>query len=111
MTNNWLKEFSAAITVCDVNGKIIDMNNKSDKVYSEKGGYQLIGKNLFDYHNENSIGIIKDLLATGKNNVYTVEKNGIKKLIYHAPWYEDGKVKGLVELMFEIPLDMPNHVK
>jgi len=39
-------------------------------------------------------------------NTYTVEKRGIKKLIYQTPWFVDGKINGLVELSMEIPVEM-----
>lgn len=109
MNNNWFKEFPAAITVCDTEGNIIGMNNKSAEVFINDGGYELLGKNLFDCHSDNSKRIIKELIAEKKTNVYTIEKNGIKKLIYQAPWYDQGELKGLVELSIEIPFDMPHH--
>lgn len=109
MDINWVKEFPAAITVCNTEGKIIEMNNKSAEVFINDGGYELIGKNLFDCHSDNSTRIIKELIAEKKTNVYTIEKNGIKKLIYQAPWYDQGELKGLVEFSIEIPLDMPHH--
>ena len=46
-----------------------------------------------------------------KPNVYTIEKNGIKKLIYQSPWFEKGVMKGLVELSLEIPFDMPHFIR
>jgi len=109
MNINWIKEFPAAITVCDTKGKIIGMNNKSAEVFINEGGYELLDKNIFDCHSDNSTRIIKELIAEKKTNVYTIEKNGIKKLIYQAPWYEHGELKGLVELSIEIPFDIPHH--
>ncbi|NMB82168.1 MAG: diguanylate cyclase [Ignavibacteria bacterium] len=109
MNIKWTKEFPAAITICDTEGKIIEMNNKSAEIFINDGGYQLLGKNLFDCHSENSTSIIKELIAENKTNVYTIEKGGIKKLIYQSPWYENGSLKGLVELSIEIPFDMPHH--
>jgi hypothetical protein len=44
-------------------------------------------------------------------NVYTIEKNGIKKLIYQSPWFEKGEMKGLVELSLEIPFNMPHFIR
>mgnify|MGYP000371069624 CR=1 FL=1 len=40
-----------------------------------------------------------------------VEKNGVKKLIYQTPWYQDGKYSGFVELALEIPFQMPHFVR
>jgi hypothetical protein len=46
-----------------------------------------------------------------KTNVYTIEKNGVHKLIYQSPWFEKGELKGLVEFTVEIPSDLPHHVR
>lgn len=109
--SDWQKNFNAAITVCDVNGIVLEMNGKAAKSFENDGGYQLIGKSLFDCHSEQSNVIIKNLIENKKTNVYTIEKDGIKKLIYQAPWYEAGEIKGLVELSIEIPFEMPHHIR
>jgi hypothetical protein len=46
-----------------------------------------------------------------KPNVYTIEKAGVKKLVYQAPWYQDGVYAGVVELAVEIPFKMPHFVR
>jgi transcriptional regulator with PAS, ATPase and Fis domain len=108
---NWQKEFNAAITVCDINGKIIGMNDKSAFTFEDEGGYGLIGKNLHECHSQISSERIYKLITEKKTNVYTIEKNGIKKLIYQSPWYENGEMKGLVELSLEIPFQIPHHIR
>lgn len=107
----WTKEFNAAITICNADGKIIEMNEKAAATFKEDGGYELIGKNLFECHSEQSNKIIKEMITEKKTNVYTIEKNGTKKLIYQAPWFESGEFKGLVELSIEIPFDMRHHIR
>lgn len=109
--NNWIKEFPSAVTVCDSQGIIIEMNDKAAKSFQEDGGYELIGKNLLECHPEPSRTKLKELLETQTKNVYTIEKNGIKKLIYQVPWFTDGKYSGFVELSLEIPFDMPHFVR
>jgi hypothetical protein len=47
-------------------------------------------------------------METQQTNVYTIEKNGVKKLIYQAPWYEEGQYCGFLELSLEIPFEMPH---
>ncbi len=111
MKFNWEEEFNVSITVSDVNGKILYMNQKSAKTFSKDGGKELIGKSLYDCHQQKSIDIMLDLINNKKTNVYTIEKNGIKKLIYQSPWYENGKIMGLVELSLEIPFEMPHYVR
>lgn len=107
----WTKEFNAAITICDANGTITEMNEKAAEVFKDDGGYNLIGKNLYECHSEQSNKIITEMITQKKSNVYTIEKNGVKKLIYQSPYYEKGEFKGLVELSIEIPFDMPHHVR
>jgi len=50
-------------------------------------------------------------LASGETNTYTIEKNGVKKMVHQSPWYEKGQIQGLVELSFEIPPVMAHHVR
>jgi transcriptional regulator with PAS, ATPase and Fis domain len=111
MQVNWKEEFSVAITVCDKNGTILEMNEKSVSSFAKDGERQLIGKNLFDCHNPESVIKIKELMNDNKTNVYTIEKNGVHKLIYQSPWFEKGELKGLVEFTVEIPSDLPHHVR
>ena len=47
---NWLKELPIAITVCDKDGIILEMNDKSAKTFESDGGYALIGSNVLDCH-------------------------------------------------------------
>ena len=108
---SWIKEFPGAITVCDANGIVLEMNDKAAKSFQEDGGYELIGKNLLDCHSEPSRTKLKHLLETQTKNVYTIEKKGVKKLIYQVPWYKDGKYSGFVELSLEIPFEIPHFVR
>ncbi len=50
-------------------------------------------------------------MARQKQNVYTVEKDGKKYLVYQGLWYRQGQYAGFVELMFEIPFDLPHFVR
>ncbi|MBW6513578.1 MAG: PAS domain-containing protein [Candidatus Syntrophosphaera sp.] len=109
--HEWIKHFPVAITVCDQDGTIIEMNDAACATFSDHGGAALIGTSLYDCHQPRSIAIIKDMLATGKNNVYSIEKNGVRKLIYQQPWQKDGEQGGLVEISFVLPPDMEHHVR
>lgn len=51
------------------------------------------------------------MLEMQKKNIYTIEKDGVKKLIYQSPWYKDGQYAGFVELALEIPFEMPHFVR
>jgi transcriptional regulator with PAS, ATPase and Fis domain len=111
LMHEWLKEFPGAVTVCDRDGIIIEMNERSIRSFEKDGGSALIGKNVLDCHPEPARTELKEMLASGKTNVYTIEKNGQKKLIYQAPWFSDGEYRGFVELSLEIPNTMPHHIR
>ena len=45
-------------------------------------------------------------------NAYTIEKKGIRKMIYQTAWRrEDGTVGGIIELSMPIPAEMPHYVR
>ena len=109
--SEWYEKLKAAVTIIDKEGKIIEMNTTSCKVFEKYGGGQLIGQSVFECHSDSSRSEIEKLLANHKTNYYTIEKEGIKKLFYQTPWYQDGQFGGIVELSFEIPFEIPNFVK
>jgi len=111
MEISWLNEFDSAVTICDVNGKIIFINDKAARMFSNDGGKNLLGSSLFDCHSEQSNEIIRKLIRENKSNTYTIEKNGIKKLIHQSPWQINGEVMGLIEFSIEIPFEMPHHIR
>jgi len=108
---HWTDEFPGAVTVCDRNGVILEMNDRSAKAFEADGGRALVGQNLLDCHPEPARSKTADLLANPRVNAYTIEKRGVRKLIYQAPWFRDGVAQGLVELSLEIPEAMPHFVR
>lgn len=111
MNIDFFKEFQGAVTICDETAIILYMNEKAIRTFESYGGAALIGKSLFDCHGEASRQKLMELLLEKKTNVYTIEKNGVKKMIYQAPWYEEGNCMGLVELSLELPAEMPHFVR
>ncbi len=109
--HTWFQGFPGAITVCDREGIILEMNDRAAQSFAAEGGAGLIGSNALDCHPEPSRTRLAHLLVTGKANVYTIEKHGVKKLIYQTPWYRDGEYAGFVELALEIPAEMPHFVR
>jgi transcriptional regulator with PAS, ATPase and Fis domain len=108
---DWIKEFSAAITICDASGIIVEMNDKSAAVFAKDGGRNLIGTNVLDCHPASAREKLEAMMSEKKTNVYTIEKNDIKKLIYQAPWYRNGIYSGFVEMSLEIPFELPHFVR
>jgi transcriptional regulator with PAS, ATPase and Fis domain len=108
---DWLKEINAAVTICDKQGIIVYMNEKSEQVFENDGGKNLIGSNLFGCHPEPALTKLKGMLADGRTNVYTIEKEGKKKIIYQSPWFNENDIGGLIEISFNIPDEMPHFIR
>jgi transcriptional regulator with PAS, ATPase and Fis domain len=105
---NYFDSLEEAITVADKDAIILYMNKKSIATFENDGGVELIGKSLYDCHNENSCQIIRDILSTGKSNSYTIEKKGKKKFIHQTPWYKNNEIAGVIEFSIVIPFEMPH---
>jgi transcriptional regulator with PAS, ATPase and Fis domain len=109
--HSWVQGFPGAVTVCDHDGIILEMNDKAAQTLEADGGMNLIGTNLLDCHPEPARLKLEELFQTRQANVYTIEKNGVKKLIYQTPWYQDGQYCGFVELALESPFQMPHFIR
>ncbi len=109
--NEWVKEFPGAVTICDREGIILEMNDKAAKSFEGDGGRKLIGSNVLACHPEPARSRLAQMLQAGQANTYTIEKRGKKKLIYQSPWYAAGQYAGFVELALELPDDMPHFVR
>lgn len=108
---DWLKEMNAAVTICDNNGIVLYMNDKSEAVYKDDGGRDLIGTSLFGCHPEPALNKLMTMLKEGSTNIYTIEKNGKKKMIFQSPWSSDTVVGGMVEISFELPDAMEHFIR
>ncbi len=108
---NWENGVNFAITVCDAEGKVLEMNDKSAATFAKRGGRELLGRSLLELHPEPARSKLKKMLTEPFTNAYTIEKGGVRKLIYQTPWYEDGRFSGFVELSMEVPAKMPHHVR
>ncbi|MDR2085014.1 MAG: diguanylate cyclase [Bacteroidales bacterium] len=105
--SNFFDELNIAITVCNTDGKVLWMNDKSKSV--NKGDF--VGQSLLDCHPEPAKTKLLELLDNHNTNAYTIEKGDVKKLIYQTPWFENGEFAGYVELSIEIPFEMPHFVR
>ena len=107
----WAEGTHCAITVCDLDGKIIFMNERSRATF-DKEGQTMLGKNLMPCHSERSQEMIRHMIATDTVNCYTIDKQGVKKMIYQTPWRDsDGTVRGMVEISMVIPTDLPHYTR
>jgi transcriptional regulator with PAS, ATPase and Fis domain len=110
-TEKMLKELHVAVTVCDSEGIILFMNDRAGETFGKYGGRELLGSNVLDCHPEPSRSKLAGMLQSGHSHCYTIEKKGVKKLIYQGPWHEDGVNKGFVELSIVMPDTMPHYVR
>ena len=107
----WAEGTHCAITVCDLEGKVIFMNERSRATF-DKDGRTMLGQNLMPCHSEKSQEKIRHMIATDTVNCYTIDKQGVKKMIYQTPWRDsDGNVRGMVEISMVIPQDMPHYIR
>jgi len=51
------------------------------------------------------------MLENPRTNVYTVEKEGVRKLIFQCPWYEGDAYAGFMELSMVLPEVLPNRIR
>lgn len=107
----WIREFPAAITVCDAAGTILEMNERALAAFASDGGAALIGTNVLACHPEPARAKLAGMLASGQRNAYTIEKQGVRKMVYQSPWYEHGRYAGFVELSLEIPAELPHFAR
>lgn len=102
----WADCLDCAVTVCDTEAVVLYQNDRSLAVNGD-----VRGRSLIPCHNPRSREIIDRLLREGGTNAYTIEKRGVKKLIYQTAWKVGGEVRGLVEFSMEIPFEMPHHIR
>jgi len=107
----WIDGMDVAITVSDLEGTIVYMNAQAARTFAADGGQALLGKKLWDCHPEAANEKIRRLMASGASNSYTIEKNGVKKLIHQTPWQENGELAGLVEFSLVIPRILPHFIR
>lgn len=103
---SWTDELDCAVTYCDTEGIVLYQNARSRAVNGD-----MQGRSLLPCHNDRSQALIARLLAEGGRNVYTIEKRGVRKLIYQTVWREAGEIRGLAEFSLEIPDEMPHYVR
>jgi len=108
--HQWIKEFPGAVTVCDQNGIILEMNDQSANMFQERGG-KLQGLSLWDCHPDPARTKLTLLMEQRKSNVYTIEKKGLKKLVYQTPWYKGGQYSGFLEIVLDLPEVIPHFIR
>ncbi len=109
--HSWVRGFPGAITVTDQAGTILELNDAAAEAFHKDGGQKLVGTDVLDCHPDPARTKLQEIMANRTTHVYTIEKQGKKKLIYQSPWYRDGEFAGFVELSLEIPREIPHHIR
>jgi hypothetical protein len=97
--------------VCDRKYKILYMNAKAAKDHADDGGRALIGTDLMDCHPPAAQAKLREVLASGRPNVYTTQETRKKKLVYQCQWKNGGRVGGVAQFVIELPRDVPHHAR
>jgi PAS domain S-box-containing protein len=108
---DWVREFDAAVTVCDAAGVILEMNDRAARSFAEWGGRALIGSNVLDCHPEPARAKLRQIMHEQRANTYTIERNGRRKLVHQAPWRRGGEYAGFVEIVVALPEGMEHFVR
>lgn len=108
MEHPWVPGFPGTITVCDQDGVIIDLNDAAVRMFADRGGRGLIGSLIFDCHPEPARTKLAALFESRKQNVYTIQQQGRRKLVFQTPWFRDGQYAGYLDMTIEIPWPMPH---
>lgn len=108
---NWVHGFPGSVMVCDTDLTVVYMNEAAERNYAREGGRALVGTSIAGCHRQSSIDTVKGILDSGVPNMYTVEKQGVRKFVCQAPWMDGDRIAGIVELSIELPRDMPHRVR
>ena len=107
----WQNQVEMAITVCNADGIIQEMNDYAKQVFDKDGDKSIIGTNVLDCHPEPARSKLLNMLMCGISNTYTIEKKGKRKIIQQIPRFRSGEFAGLVEISFYIPEQMPHFIR
>jgi len=107
----WFEELPCSVMVCDRKFKVLYMNDKAAESHAEDGGRALVGRDLMECHPPAARAKLREVLTSGRPNVYTTQEMRKKKLIYQCQWKKGRRVGGVVQLVFEVPRAVPHHVR
>lgn len=82
-----IDEDKCAVVICDMNHTIIYMNPAACERYAKRGGAALLGRNLLECHNSESIEMIHKViewfrLSKSNNRIYTSYNEKENKDVY-----------------------------
>ena len=105
----WIEQLPLSVMVCDRKYVTLYMNDRAAEDHAEDGGRALVGKDLMACHPPEAQLKLREVLASGRPNVYITERKGKRKLVCQCQWKKRGRVGGVVQLVIELPKDVPLH--
>ncbi len=92
----------SAVVICNLEHEIIYMNPAAVRSYEKRGGDKLMGRNLLECHNPESVEKIKKVVdwfarSEEHNIVYTFHDEKQNKVGYMVALRENGKLIGYYE--------------
>lgn len=103
---SWIEGLAVAVTATDRTGRIIAMNARAREEFAGDGA--LVGTNVLDCHPEPARSKTAVLYREQRDNHYTIQKHGRRKIIHQLPWYRDGRFAGIVEISVPLPEHLPH---
>ena len=107
----WFEQLPCSVMICDRRYTVLYMNDRAAEDHADDGGRALVGTDLMDCHPPAAQAKLRKVLASGRPNVYTTQEMRKKKLVYQCQWKKGGRVGGVVQLVIELPREVPNHVR
>ena len=97
-----------SILVADENGIIVNMNAESRGRPEMQVDFDLIGHSAITCHKEPTQSKVRKIYKEQQFNIYSIKLGGKKQLVYQAPYFIKGKFSGIVEMVLDLPNDMPH---
>ena len=86
-------------------------NNKNNNPYRVRA-VSAMQPVIYDIPFSSIVEAYRDCLSNKRGtNSYTIEKNGVHKMIFQSAWKENGDVAGLCEISMIIPAELPHYVR
>ena len=99
----WFDRLPCSVMVCDCDYSVLYMNERAAEDHADDGGFALVGTDLMDCHPPDAQAKLREVLASGRPNVYTTQKEGEKKLVYQCQWRKGRRAGGIVQLVIALP--------
>lgn len=108
---DWSTECPIKLMILSRDGTILRMNHHMAEMHSADGGWELLGKSVYDCHPEPARAKLRGIVESAQPTLYTTDRAGVKEMIVLLPWFRAGVHAGLAHLSFVIPESLPHFVR